>query len=204
MDKITAILQYWFQGISDQTPDIKNHPSAKRWFMKSPFLDEEIRQRFEPDLLNAQSGLYKNWESSPQGQLALVILLDQFARNIYRNTPKMFDFDSSALKITLKMIDEKLDQSLQLIERVFLYMPLQHAEDLSLQKKSLECFKDMVNVSNVKSRQNTAYYVYTLGYAQKHYDIIARFGRFPHRNEVLNRVSIQEEVEFLKGPGSKF
>jgi uncharacterized protein (DUF924 family) len=113
--------------------------------------------------------------------LAQIILLDQFPRNIYRNNPKAFTFDAKALELTQDGQASGLDKSLPLIYRTFFYMPLMHAEDIGLQRKSVEAFSTLVEESKIRCSHNTNYYIYTLGFAQQHYQTIERFGRFPQR-----------------------
>ena len=182
----------------------KNNPLVKRWFTKSDHFDAEVRRKFGGDLHKASQGDLQSWEEEARGRLAMVILFDQFPRNMYRNAPKMFAYDALALNLTLRTIHKKIDQQLQLVERLFLYMPFQHCEDLEIQKLSLKQFEKLVLASELQSPSNTSYYQYTLSYAKRHHDIIERFGRFPHRNAILKRSSTSDEVEFLKEPGSAF
>ncbi len=198
------VLQFWFEGIDDSTPIDKSRNPFRKWFTKDKGFDEEVRRRFEADMESARLGQYQDWESAPNGRLALILLFDQFPRNTYRNTPKMFEYDLLALNLTKKFLTDHSDEKLNLIERVFVYMPLQHAEELSIQKESLRCFSSLVELSRKKNPGNTPYFENTLGYAQRHHDIIERFGRFPHRNAILNRPSTKEEAEFLAKPGSSF
>lgn len=204
MDKVNEILDFWFEGISDGTLIDKEKPPVKKWFEKNPAFDNEIRNRFEGDLVQARQGKYKEWEKTAAGRLALIILCDQFSRNMYRDTKGMFESDPLALGLTVRSIKDGTAQELQLIERVFLCMPLMHAEDLKMQQLCVRCFEEIVEESQKKSPQNTGYFKYNLSYAQKHRDIIARFGRFPHRNRILKRTSTPEELGFLKKPGSSF
>ena len=204
MNRIDDILNFWFEGIDDKTSIDKKASPFKKWFAKDEKFDREIRQRFEEDLIRAQKGEYKSLEDSGPNRLALIILFDQFSRNMYRNTPKMFEADSFALDLTLRSIKDFRDQQLQLIERVFLYMPLEHAEDLTAQNLSLKCFQNLIDESKLKTPQNTSYYEYTFNYAKKHHAIIEKFGRFPHRNSILKRQSTPEELEFLAEPASSF
>jgi len=203
MEKIKGILTFWFDNLNDDIL-LNNHPTVKKWFTKNEQFDKEIKERFESDLLLASRGEYKEWKEHINGQLALVILFDQFSRNIYRNTPKMFESDSLALDLTLRSIKEKRDGRLKLIERIFLYMPLMHAEDLKIQELSLKYFGALVEESKKKNPQNTPYFEYTLDYAKRHHATIEKFGRFPHRNSILARETTPEESEFLKKPQSGF
>ena len=204
MADIDSIHSYWFRGLNDL--DIISHssPNVQWWFRKHEVIDREIRDMFAGDLLKARGGEYKSWEETPRGILALVILFDQFSRNMYRNTPQMFENDPLALRLTLRSISDKNDSRLQLIERLFLYMPLMHTEDLLIQELSLQCFENLVTEVQQKNARNTVYYEYSFGYAKRHYEIIKEFGRFPHRNSILQRASTLQEQKFLQQPGSSF
>ena len=204
MDNIQEILTFWFEGLNDRTHIDKNALSVRKWFMKNERFDQEIKDKFEVILLKARQGEYKKWEDIALGRLALVILFDQFSRNIYRGTAQAFAADFLALELTLKSFKDKKDQDLQLIERVFFYMPLMHTENLKVHDISVNQFHNLVEESKTQSPHNTSYYEYTLKYAKSHRDIIERFGRFPHRNEILNRPSTKEELSFLTQVGSRF
>lgn len=202
MDRIQTILQFWFEGIDDSTPIDKGKRPFSKWFRADKALDQEIRERFESVLNNALMGKYQDWEKSPQGSLALILLYDQFTRNMYRDTPRMYAGDASARELTLRLTLEQKERTLDFIERVFVYMPLMHAEDIQAQYLSVRHFAGLVEESKNKNPGNTHYYNYSLDYANRHRAIIERFGRFPHRNRTLGRASTPEEVEFLKKPGS--
>ena len=196
-----AILNYWFGELKEYEA-----PAAdfyKMWFAKNEDIDLHIRNSFEEELKNAAEGKLKVWEETPKGILALIILLDQFSRNIYRGTPKSFMQDPLALELCLGGIDKGFDERLHPVERLFFYMPLEHSEDLSIQKRSVEQFslleKTFISPPSLASMVRSF-----RDYAEKHLVIIERFGRFPHRNAVLGRRSTSEEVEFLKQPGSSF
>jgi len=198
------ILEFWFHDLSDSVVLDKNSPTVRQWFVKDPRIDSEIREKFELDLRKAGKGEYSSWEVEVRGRLALILLYDQFSRNMYRDTPKMFATDPLALGLTLRTIAEKRDGQIQLVERLFFYMPLMHSEVMERQKFSVECFTDLVRESKHKSPRNSPYYEYTLDFAKRHHAIVEQFGRFPHRNLILNRPSTPEELEFLKRPSSKF
>jgi uncharacterized protein (DUF924 family) len=204
MPSCQDILNYWFDGLDDQQKIRKSSPIVKRWFVKSRRIDEDIRERFEEVLLMAGEGKYAQWENTMPGRLSLILLFDQFSRNIHRGTVKMYATDSLALALSLRAIDEGLLDSLPLVHRVFVYMPLMHAEDLALQEKSVACFSKLVDAARTKSPHNADYFSGHLKYAVGHRDIIARFGRFPHRNGLFNRSSTLEEIAFLKQPGALF
>ncbi|MCG9580424.1 DUF924 domain-containing protein [Vibrio tubiashii] len=176
----TDVLNFWF-----------NELEPKDWFVSSSELDKTITSRFG-DLLKsaAQSELF-TWRDSPQGRLAEVIVLDQFSRNIYRNTPKAFAQDPLALALAQEAISLGLDQELETKQRSFLYMPFMHSESAIIHQQAVELF----NVVGMENNHE---------FELKHKVIIDRFGRYPHRNDILGRASSPEEVEFLTQPGSSF
>ena len=204
MDKITQILQFWFEGVDDNTPiDNKSNP-FKKWFTKDEKFDREIKEKFEAHLIRARWGQYREWESSIDRRLAITILFDQFSRNMFRNTPRMFENDPLAVDLTLRSINEEMDKQLLLIHRIFLYTPLMHSEERRIQELSIKYFGNLVEEAKQKIPANAHYYEYSYGYAQRHQEIIQRFGRFPHRNKILGRTSTREEIEFLRKPDSSF
>lgn len=204
MSRIDIILDSWFEGVDDETVIDKGRPPFKKWFAKDAALDRQIRQRFEDDLNNALAGTCQDWEQSARGALALILLYDQFTRNIYRDTPGMYKADAPAQGLTLRLTAGGKERKLNLVERIFVYMPLMHAEDIPKQRLSVECFRRLMEESKIRNPQNTHYYSYSLDYANRHCAIVERFGRFPHRNAILGRTSTAEEIEFLKKPGSGF
>ncbi len=189
------VLQFWFGSL--KTPEDYPEEKVKVWFSGGKAVDEEIANRFGALVDAAANHQLDSWEETPKGRLALIILLDQFPRNIYRGQPKAFAFDSLAQKLTLDGLALNEDQALFPIERVFFYLPLEHAENIALQNLSLKKFHE---VTESASLAQTARYNSYEDYAIRHYEIIAKFGRFPHRNAILNRISTPEEVEFLKQP----
>lgn len=198
-DKINQILDYWLGNVESSVV-----PSNKRyqiWFGKNQNTDDELRQLFGDDLGKAIAGAYDNWAESARGTLALIILFDQFSRNVYRGMPQAFDQDKLALDLCLYGIEKQFDHDISLIERVFFYMPLMHAEDLDAQTTSMRAFQILVELALPETRDVFENF---LDYAIKHYEIIRRFGRYPHRNETLGRTSTEQEIEFLKGPDSSF
>ena len=204
MTRAETILDYWFSGLNDQTTIDLDSPTAKRWFSGDEETDREIRERFEEDYRVAARGEYRDWENAPRDRLALVILLDQFSRNMYRGLPAAFATDPMALDLCLRSLGDGFDQPLALIERAFLYMPLMHAESMEMQEKCKLQFSGLVESAQTKSPTNIGYFEYSHDFAVKHAVIIERFGRFPHRNAILGRPSTPEEMEFLKGPDSSF
>lgn len=170
------ILHFWF-----------SEKSRKYWFNQSDIFDEEINNRFSQHLLEANDRKYDHWKNQAQSALALVILLDQFSRNIYRLSPKAYNGDEYARQIALYVIDKQLDTELSKEEKSFLYMPFMHSESLSDQELSVKLFKE-------------AELKHSIPYAIEHHDIIKRFGRFPHRNAILGRHSTQAELDYLNSP----
>ncbi len=187
MNKIQEILDFWFEGIDDHTLIDKNNLPFKKWFARNFPFDQEVREKFEQDLQSAKEGQCKSWEDSPSGCLALILLFDQFSRNLFRDSPRAFACDPLALKLAQEMVKEGRDKELPLIYRVFVYMPFMHAEDLLAQEKGVECFEKLVEESKKENPQNTHYFEYNLYYCRKHCDIIKQFGRFPDRDTILNR-----------------
>ncbi len=196
-NRIEEILHFWFGDL--QTINLEER--IELWFGGSEETDRLIRDKFGPDLLRAISGELAHWEETPRGSLALIILLDQFSRNIYRNTPRAFAQDEMALGICLRGMDQGKDLALDLLERVFFYLPMEHSEDLEIQRKSVKAFESLVKAAPPEMKKTFESF---LDYAVRHYIIIEKFGRFPHRNEILGRASTPEELEFLTQPGSSF
>ncbi len=186
---IEDILEYWFEGVDDETVIKKKKLPFKKWFISSRRTDQEITEKFKQVLYDAAEGKYKDWEENIKGRLALILLFDQFSRNIYRGTAQMYAYDSSALDLTMRSIKEKSDNQFFLIERIFLYMPLMHAEDLKIQKLSVQCFEKLVEECKTKHPENAAYYEYHLSYAKKFYEDIKRDGRFLQRSNIKLRDS---------------
>ena len=169
-----------------------------RWFRGGAALDQEIKARFGADVMRAVNGGLQAWESLLDSRLALIILLDQFTRNVFRGTGKAFEGDARAERLVLRTLDSREDQQLPWVGRVFLYMPLMHAEDAALQAKCVACFSSLMDdaPADLKPR-----FQGNLDFARQHQEIIARFGRFPYRNTALGRINTPEEASFLvEGP----
>lgn len=178
--EINAVLTFWFE-----------ESTSEQWFKKSDTYDELIASRFGMLVEKALIGKLDDWQSEKEGLLALILLLDQFTRNIFRDSPKSFAGDEQALELSLEGQRRGYLKELNDNERHFLLVPMMHSESLDIQNASLPLFKQHTN-DNV------------YGYAVAHRDIIEKFERFPHRNQILDRTSTQEEIEFLKQPGSSF
>jgi len=196
---VEAVLEFWFGSNPDDAAVAKE--KAALWWSKNPQIDAEIRQRFGSSVHRAAAGELFDWQSNPRGRLALILLTDQFPRNIYRDSPGAFANDAKALAWSLDGIEQDLHLRLRPIERVFFYLPLEHSESLEHQQRSIKYFGELVAL--VSAGQKPIFEEY-FDYAVRHHDIIARFGRFPHRNKILGRQSTPEESAFLNEPGSSF
>lgn len=170
------VIRFWFEETAPQ-----------QWFQKSPDFDELVRSRFLPVYETAREGGCDSWAQDAEGALALCIVLDQFPRHMFRGAPQAFAADGQALSVVRDAVKKGFDQVLEPVKRGFLYLPFQHSEDLAEQERSVKLYTAMKN-------ENPAGYMYAL----RHHEAIVRFGRFPHRNAVLERESMPEELEFLK------
>ncbi|MCA9400673.1 MAG: DUF924 domain-containing protein [Candidatus Omnitrophica bacterium] len=191
-----AILSFWFEGLTDDDRILKNENPYLKWFRSSPQIDREIIFQFKESLMQADQGCFSGWEKNPFQSTALIILFDQLPRNMFRNTAKMFQYDAKALSIAQKLILKGEDLSLPLLYRQFVYMPFSHAEDLQCQKKAVQYFENLFKDSERRTSLNNKFYKSQYEHALKYADIINRFGRFPHRNKILNRSSTPEEEAF--------
>lgn len=185
------VLEFWFG--TPQSPE-RGRP-RQTWFRKSPDFDAQIRDRFLDTWELAARGGLARWEATPLAALALVIVLDQFSRNMFRGAARSFAADPLALSAAHGMVESGLDRLLRPVERLFVYLPFEHAENVAAQARSLALFE--VLRAEPLGHDNTEY-------ARRHFDIIARFGRFPHRNAMLGRESTREELQFLRQPDSSF
>ena len=181
MTSISDVLGFWF------APGM-----AARWFAGAPAFDAEVKARLGRAAEAAARGELDVWTDTPEGSLALVLLLDQVPRHLYRGDARAFDGDAAARAVTRRAIEAGFDRELDQAQRLFLYLPLEHSESLADQEDCVRLFG--------KLDENPEW----LDYAERHRDIIARFGRFPHRNTILDRESTAEERDFLKEPGSSF
>jgi uncharacterized protein (DUF924 family) len=185
------ILVFWF-GPQDAPA---GNASRDVWFRKDAAFDAEIRERFGDATAVALAGGYGEWCATAGGALARVLLLDQFMRNIHRDTPAAFAGDARALATAEYAVDRGFDRALDVYGRWFLYLPFEHAEDRNMQQRSIALFGALERETGIAG---------PLEWAQKHADVIARFGRYPHRNAILGRESTPEELAFLAQPGSRF
>ena len=197
--RIEAILSFWFKEQELSAPQIDRRMDI--WFSEDPVLDHEIEKEFGDDVDAACSGALNHWAAEPEGRLALIILIDQFRRNIHRGTADAFSMDKVALRLCVEGAMEKKDQNLTPIQRVFFYMPLQHAESGKVQAKSVELYNRLAEVVSPTYRET---FLTVAQFAELHKDIIDQFGRFPHRNEMLGRENTAEEAEYLAGDSPDF
>lgn len=186
-----AVLDFWFGSLDEQGMPSAGH--MRRWFEADETLDEEIRARFTADLERARH--LHAWRATARGTLALVILVDQFSRNIHRGSADAFARDDLALELTAAAIDAGFDRELRPIERLFLYMPLEHAENRDMQARSVACFHALTEEVPAPLQERFRYFA---SFADNHRDVIERFGRFPHRNALLGRTSTAAEIEYLE------
>ncbi len=193
------LLAYWFGDSSDDAEVAAR--KSELWWGHRAELDEELQARFGATASAAAAGVIDHWVYRPQGRLALILLLDQLPRAIHRGTPEAFAQDGKAREVARKGLNSGAHKLLRPIQRVFFYMPFQHSEELEDQDLSVELYRELTAMLPDRYRDALAEF---LDYAQRHREVIARFGRFPHRNPVLGRVSTSEEIEFLQQPGSSF
>ena len=172
-----------------------------QWFQKDETFDAALRERFLPTIEAALAGRLHDWASTADGWLALLIVLDQFTRNTFRGQPKSFAGDAQALQAAMEGVGAGLDQQVPPLARIFCYLPLEHAEDRELQRRSVALFAALADAPGAAPK---AFFDGTLDYARRHQEVIDRFGRFPHRNAILGRVSTAEEEAYLRQPGSGF
>ncbi|MEZ4340413.1 MAG: DUF924 family protein [Sandaracinaceae bacterium] len=188
-------MSFWF----DPPPESENRPQGvELWFTKSAAVDRTINRRFGRSVERAKAGELDAWAATPRGRLALIVLLDQFNRNIHRDTPEMFAGDEKALALCLDGLDEDMDRALAPLERAFFYMPCMHAEDTDIQLTSVEVFGELVQEAPPELKKACEQF---LAHAESHRDVVERFERFPHRNAILDRTSTSEESAFLQQSG---
>ncbi len=189
--EFSDVLDFWFAPPQSRERGV----NRKAWFRKDERFDAQIRERFLPTVEAASAGKLDAWLSTPYAGLALIIVLDQFPRNVYRGEARSFSSDARALSSARRLVEHHFDVVLGPLERVFAYLPFEHCEDLAVQRRALALFGTLERHPQCAE---------SVEYARRHYEIIARFGRFPHRNELLGRASSAEELAFLEQPGSRF
>jgi uncharacterized protein (DUF924 family) len=193
------LLSFWFGPHEDDAKVAA--AQADLWWSKDAGVDREIAARFGALAERGARGELDAWSASPRGLLALVLLLDQLPRNVFRDTPRAFATDPLALGWCLRALALRADRALRPIERTFLYLPLEHSEELPHQERCVTLFAELAASVPAPWR---ATFEELHAYALRHREIIARFGRFPHRNAILGRPSTPAELAFLREPGSAF
>ncbi len=191
MSQANKILDFWFGATTE--PDYGK--PRKVWFTKESQFDNELRSKFIKDYQRAAEGYLDDWKEAPESCLALILLLDQFPRNIFRGNYEAFATDWEALSAAQHAVKKSYDRKLLPVQRWFIYLPFEHSENLEHQRQSVELFKQLSEDPDS---------AICIEYAIRHLEIIERFGRFPQRNTVLGRISTSEEKLFLKQPGSHF
>jgi uncharacterized protein (DUF924 family) len=204
----SELLGYWFGALHDDMPwDRERAPFAvhyARWFGKDRAIDLEIKERFEPALLSLTASAH-DWArvqsavaDDPRASLAITVMLDQLPRNMYRDSPRMYQHDALALAHAYRCVAAGHDSKLSLLERMFAYVPLMHAENFTLQAVMEAKFSALARDAASASPHNLPFLEFALGYARRHREVIERFGRFPHRNAILGRQSTAAELEALE------
>jgi uncharacterized protein (DUF924 family) len=194
-----ALLQAWFGSDLDNPQAVAER--SRVWFSADESFDALIRERFDTLTDRGLRGELASWRETPRSTLGLVIVLDQLPRNLYRGTPQMFASDSAALDLSLWALSREVDAHLHPLEAAFLYLPLEHAEDLTLQDQCVELFRTLARRAPTQLLEQFQSY---LSYAERHQSVIETFGRFPHRNGILGRSSTPEELRYLKEGGETF
>jgi uncharacterized protein (DUF924 family) len=197
-----AVFDFWFQPSAGQAAEAPR----PEWFKKDDAFDRDIQARFGAQIESALEGGLHQWDAEgPQAALARILVLDQFTRNVYRATPLAFAGDHQALQAALDMVDAEEDLRLPPLQRAFVYMPFEHAEDMAMQEQAVALFTRLANTEGGTAPAATSKGIAgMLDFARRHREVIRRFGRFPHRNAILGRTSTPEEVAYLKQPGSGF
>lgn len=196
---IGQILEFWFSARELDAPQIDSR--MERWFGSDPALDQQIRDEFGPLVEEALAGRHEDWAATAEGRLALILLLDQFPRSLYRGTAEAFATDLEALRLSVSGLQLGADAVLDPVERIFFYMPMQHAESAEIQAESVAAFRRLCDEAPDDMQP---LFAGVHAYAMQHRDIIAHFGRFPHRNAALGRETTPEEQAWLDAGGTRF
>ena len=199
METTDSILEFWF-GDHTSNREINDRKKAL-WWSKNESADQHIKQRFESITDALYEGKMTQMQRSPRGLLASIICLDQFPRNMYRETARAFSCDQVALRLAIEMVDKAWDRTLLPVYRVFAWLPFEHSEDIAMQHKSIMLYDNLRHSVEQDEREMFDEYYQ---FAYRHFEIIDRFGRYPHRNRILGRESTTEELAFLSQPGSSF
>ncbi len=197
------ILDCWFAGVGDDALD-PDGPAVRRWFTPDPAFDRELAARFGDVLARAARGELGAWCATPRGALAFVVLCDQLSRNVHRGTPRAFAADPLALHACLDGLARGVHEGFDVAERTFFCMPLMHSESSAVHEIAVREFEAILAHAQAHAPAWVPYCRNTLDYEHRHKVIVDRFGRYPHRNVIVGRASTDDEIEFLKQPGSSF
>lgn len=200
-----TLLHRWFGNWTEDRPLPEGGgPQMKLWWGKNPEVDAELTRRFGAAAVAAREGAHLDWLDNPDTAVALVLLLDQIPRNVFRDTPDAFASDARARWVTKGLIARRTDRSMSLVHRYFAYMPLMHSEDRVDHVLAVDRFESLLADAKAAGSERADAYANALDYEHKHKAIVDRFGRYPHRNAILGRESTDEERAFLEKPGSSF
>lgn len=194
------VLDYWFADLDRESARASDE-LVKFWFQGGEEVDAEIRKRFASAVQAAHAGELDSWADTPRERLALVILIDQFSRNVFRDDPRAYEADPKAQALVLDGMAKGFDEDYHLAERLFFYMPLEHAEERELQARAVAAMQGLREDAPESAH---GHYDYLVDFALRHKKVVDRFGRFPHRNEVMGRESTAEELEFLDSDEAPF
>lgn len=199
LTRISTILDYWFADLN-LTPSYFDE-RLRLWFEKSKDTDAYIKKNFEKDVEAAARGELSSWEETPEGLLALIILLDQFSLNLYRGQDKAYLQSQMAIRLSEKMIETGWVETLTPGEKLFVYLPFEHSEDMKYQRRSVELFRTMAEEAPLNLKNELDFFV---DFAERHFRVVEKFGRFPNRNAAFSRESTPEEEEFLASPAAPY
>lgn len=199
LTRISRVLDYWFADLNLTPSYFEERVSL--WFQKSAETDQYIREHFEKDVEAAVKGELSAWEETPEGLLALIILLDQFSLNLYRGEAKAYQQSQMAIPLAEKMIETGWVETLTPAEKLFAYLPFEHSEDKHIQERSVRLFKDLVEEAPLNLKTQVEFF---LDFAIRHQRVVERFGRFPNRNSAFGRESTPEEKAFLNSSEAPF
>jgi len=197
VSRAEEILAWWFEGGDDVHPIGPGSPCYQRWFRGGPLVDAHVAEHFAEDVLAARAGALDGWRGSARGELALILLLDQFPRHLFRGRAEAFASDAAALEVSRACIAAHRDEQLALIERIFIYLPIQHSERIADHELAFDRFRALEAQARARSAGVVALCVGAIGEQQEHFDTLQRFGRYPYRNAALGRVSTAEELTYL-------
>jgi uncharacterized protein (DUF924 family) len=191
--------RFWFGAADDWAACVSQN--SERWFVNGQQLDTPVREQFGPLIEIAERGELDHWMDSPRSAMSLILVLDQFPRHVHRGDARAFGFDHKALQMCLHGIDQGIHEQLSAVERTFYYLPMEHVEDLQIQQR---CIALMQENARSAAPELQAFAENALHYSEMHCEIIAQFGHFPHRNELLGRVPTAQETAYLEGGGHRF